>query len=98
MMTALPIDGTDVATTDGFDGRIRVGTDAAKTSGMETENLVIVKPCAWCFPGDTFFDRFPETRGEFSLSHGICPRHYELFLQTISPPPKQRGDNQHKTP
>ena len=31
--------------------------------------------CAWCYPGDSFYARFPWVRGDLKVSHSICGEH-----------------------
>jgi hypothetical protein len=57
--------------------------------------------CAWCYPGQSFFERFPEVRGKLTISHSICDDHHRQFEQqmvrvhtipntvNLPPPPKQ---------
>lgn len=46
--------------------------------GLPTD---IVGVCAWCWPGESLFDVWPELRGR-RLSHGQCPTcHARLLLE-----------------
>jgi hypothetical protein len=38
-----------------------------------------IKVCAWCYPGNTIYDVFPDLRG-MQISHSICPQHKEKCL------------------
>jgi hypothetical protein len=39
--------------------------------------------CAWCFPLDTIFEKFPHLRGKVAISHGICKEHLAKIILEI---------------
>ena len=41
-----------------------------------------ISVCAYCFPGTSIFEKFPELAGSI-ISHGICPDCAKIMLQEL---------------
>lgn len=48
---------------------------------VTTEQRITV--CAWCFPGETIYNLFPDLRG-VQINHGMCQGHAELSRRQIA--------------
>ena len=45
--------------------------------------------CAWCWPGQSVFESYPELR-RCTITHGICPECHERFLAALEEVRKEK--------
>ncbi len=36
----------------------------------------LISVCMFCFPKQTIFDRYPDLKNYYEVSHGICKQHH----------------------
>jgi hypothetical protein len=44
----------------------------------------IITVCAWCSPGDSIFEEYPQLKGIVQISHGICADHYHEQIRALN--------------
>lgn len=59
---------------------------------VSTDNEQIVTVCAWCCPGESIFELYPQLKfAGVKISHGICPEHKAQMLAAINSLPGKQG-------